>query len=100
MPIQSSGRGHEVVGRRRRSAAYPVGRWLLEFAPVGSELTHVVTQPIFDVGHLLFGDFDAGRVEVFVELAAHGQALCRGGRADELDDCAIVDKWASAPIAR
>lgn len=52
-----------------------------------------------ELGHFGVGDFDAGGIEIFIELATHRQAGGRGGRCDEFDDGTIVDKWSSPPIA-
>src|SRR6185437_8651448 len=51
-------------------------------------------------GHVLIGDFDSGGIEVFVEFATDGQTGCRGGRADEFDDGAVIDERPSAPVPR
>src|SRR5712691_13548929 len=49
-------------------------------------------------GHLSVGDGDAFRIEVVVDLAEPGEAGLGGGRRDQIDDDAIADERAGAPV--
>ena len=51
-----------------------------------------------DGRHFGVGDFDALWIEVFVDLAAHGEAGLGGGGRDQVDDYAITDERFGAPV--
>ena len=48
--------------------------------------------------HLGIGDFDACRIGVAIELAAHLEAGVGGGGGDQLDDDLVADEWLAAPV--
>jgi len=59
----------------------------------------VVTADV-DSLHFVVGHFDAGRIEIGVDLAVHLQASVSGGGGDQLDDDLVADEEPSAPILR
>jgi hypothetical protein len=49
--------------------------------------------------HVRVGHFDASGIEIFIELAADGQARGRCRGADEFDDGAVVCQRSAAPVS-
>ena len=47
-----------------------------------------------------FRDFEAGRIGVGIELAAHLQSGVGGRRSDQFDDDLVTDQRLAAPVGR
>ena len=54
--------------------------------------------PKLEFRHLLIGNLEAPLVDIGVQLASHGQAGCRCGCGDEVDDDLMADEWFATPV--
>ena len=75
---------------------YCCGRvdWADGVVPVAVEFVAVNVDGV----HLGVGDFDAGGINVGVDLAAHLEAGVGGGGRDQLDDGLVADERLAAPV--